>query len=80
MWGRIDAAYRLAQVLVDPARLRQRGLAPDLVAEVVERIAFGDEGRAGVRGLPRGVASSDPEGLGYLGDRGCRPLVISRGA
>lgn len=40
MWGRHDAAQRLAQLLLEPARLRQLGYGVEQVVERVEAIAF----------------------------------------
>ena len=40
MWGRHDAAQRLVQVLLDPARLRQLGMGSVDTLKEVERIAF----------------------------------------
>jgi patatin-related protein len=42
MWGRLDAAYRLVQILLNPSRLRQRRLPRDLVLQVLERVALGE--------------------------------------
>jgi patatin-related protein len=42
MWGRLDGAQRLTQVLVDPARLRQLGYSVNDAADAIEEIAFGD--------------------------------------
>lgn len=41
MWGRLDAAYRLTQVLLDPRRLRQRRLPRDAVIAVIRHVALG---------------------------------------
>jgi patatin-related protein len=41
MWGRHDAVQRLAQILLEPARLRQLGYDVEFVADSVETIAFG---------------------------------------
>lgn len=40
MWGRLDGAQRLTQVLLDPARLRQLGYSVDDALAAVEEIAF----------------------------------------
>jgi patatin-related protein len=42
MWGRHDAAQRLAQLLLEPARLRQLGYSVDEALERIETIAFKD--------------------------------------
>jgi patatin-related protein len=44
MWGRHDAVQRLAQILLEPARLRQLGYDVKFVADKVESIAFGGLG------------------------------------
>jgi patatin-related protein len=44
MWGRHDAAQRLAQLLLEPARLRQLGHSVMDVVDRVEAIAFNDLG------------------------------------
>lgn len=41
MWGRMDSAGRLCQVLLDPTRLRDRGLKPDEACELIARVALG---------------------------------------
>lgn len=40
MWGRHDAAQRLAQLLLEPARLRQLGYSAEEVRRRVEALAF----------------------------------------
>ena len=42
MWGRLDAAQRLAQLLLEPSRLRQLGYSPEGARDVVEAIALGE--------------------------------------
>ena len=42
MWGRHDAVQRLAQVMLEPARLRQLGFSAASALEAIEDIAFGD--------------------------------------
>ncbi|MEW6058899.1 MAG: patatin-like protein [Actinomycetota bacterium] len=42
MWGRLDAANRLTQVLLNPDRLRQRRLSRAAVVDVLESVALGD--------------------------------------
>ena len=44
MWGRHDAVQRLAQILLEPARLRQLGYDVKFVADTVESVAFGGLG------------------------------------
>jgi patatin-related protein len=48
MWGRLDAAYRLVQLLLDPKRLRQRRLPSAAVLSVLETIALGGDGEGPV--------------------------------
>jgi patatin-related protein len=43
MWGRLDAAYRFTQVLLNPFRLRQRRLTSGEVIALVEAAALGDQ-------------------------------------
>jgi patatin-related protein len=42
MWGRLDAAYRLTQILLDPRRLRQRRLGREDVVRVLKSAALGE--------------------------------------
>jgi patatin-related protein len=42
MWGRLDGAARLAQLLLDPARLRSLGWSSGAAADRLERAVFGD--------------------------------------
>lgn len=44
MWGRLDAAQRLPQILLEPARLRQLGYSPETAREAIEKIALGETG------------------------------------
>lgn len=44
MWGRLDGAQRLAQVLVEPWRLRQLRMGTAEAADRIERIALGEPG------------------------------------
>jgi predicted acylesterase/phospholipase RssA len=44
LWGRLDGAQRLAQVLVDPWRLRQLDLDPDHVLNELEHMVLGPRG------------------------------------
>lgn len=44
MWGRMDGAYRLSQILLDPARLRQLEYGAAEVADLLEPIVLGPEG------------------------------------
>jgi patatin-related protein len=40
MWGRLDAAQRMASVLLDPSRLRQLAFTPEALLEEIKTIAF----------------------------------------
>ena len=42
LWGRLDGAQRLAQLLIDPYRLRQRFDASEPAAVEIERLVAGD--------------------------------------
>ena len=44
MWGRLDGAARLAQMIVDPARLAQLDLSTERAFESLKAIALGPEG------------------------------------
>ena len=44
MWGRLDAAQRLAQILLEPSRLRQLGYSASSARQVIEDCALGEEG------------------------------------
>ena len=44
MWGRLDAAQRLAQILLEPSRLRQLGYSSTTACEVIEDCALGEKG------------------------------------
>jgi hypothetical protein len=44
MWGRLDGAARLAQMIVDPARLAQLGLSTERAFESLKAIALGPAG------------------------------------
>ena len=44
MWGRLDAAQRLAQILLEPARLRQLGYSPATALQAIEEVALGAAG------------------------------------
>lgn len=44
MWGRLDGAARLAQMIVDPARLAELGWTPEEATARLERVALGPEG------------------------------------
>ena len=69
MWGRLDGAYRLAQVLVDPARFRQRGLSPDQVADVIEKVTVGEEQyEQAFEGSPDAWRRAIRKELAYLSD------------
>ena len=43
MWGRLDAAQRLTQVLLEPSRLRQLGYSPASARQVIEDCALGEK-------------------------------------
>jgi patatin-related protein len=43
MWGRLDGAARITQVLLSPNRLRQLGYTAGEAAEAINRIALGDD-------------------------------------
>lgn len=78
MWGRHDAAQRLAQLLLEPARLRQLGYDVEQVLERVEAIAFAGLDAADAQtlraALPRpwdpGTARDE---LGFLDDHAATP-------
>lgn len=74
MWGRLDAAQRLPQILLEPARLRQLGYSPETACEAIEDLALGEVGSD-----ERAVLARDDwpnrwdrdaalEELGFLGD------------
>jgi hypothetical protein len=73
MWGRHDAAQRLAQVLLDPSRLRQLGRSADDVVAAVERVAFGELDAADQKALRQATPRRWDEDtarteLAFLGD------------
>jgi hypothetical protein len=87
MWGRVDGAMKLIQMLLDPARLRQLRVDAAKVADTVEAIARGPEELHEVTGEPGAIDRSQIEAeLVFLTDTGARvprflpycSLVIAR--
>lgn len=79
MWGRLDGATRLAQLIVDPARFAELRWTPDEACDFVEGVALGpdtdDESRAvladrSARGWDRDRALAE---LAFLADGNPRP-------
>lgn len=77
MWGRLDAAMRLTQVLLSPARLREGALdrnlegekAVDWAVQEIEALAVPDGGAGDVLGTPwKGEREAVRRELAYLAD------------
>lgn len=43
LWGRLDGAQRLSQVLLEPSRLRQQGFSASQAYRAIEALALGEE-------------------------------------
>lgn len=60
MWGRLDGAVRLVQILLDPARLRKLGYTAQSAFEAIEPIALGTEAGPGAENpLVQAVLAQD---------------------
>jgi patatin-related protein len=78
MWGRLDAAQRLAQVLLEPARLRQLGYGAAGALKAIQEIAFGglpeEDERVLRSATPRPWnAATAQEELAFLDDEAATP-------
>jgi patatin-related protein len=71
MWGRIDGAMKLIQVLIDPSRLRQLRIDATRVGDAIEAIAKGPEYLHEVTGEPGAIDRTRiDEELAFLRDAG----------
>lgn len=71
MWGRLDGAYRLAQVILEPARLRQLELSREQVVKQLEPVVLGE--KDGAR-----EALGDGSGRGWNRDAALAELSFLR--
>jgi hypothetical protein len=77
LWGRLDAAERLARLLLDPFRLRQLGLDASDACKAVEAAALGPEEDAATRAYLAGAgwdAAAVRKELRFLDSAWSEPL------
>lgn len=84
MWGRLDGAYRLAQVLLDPARIRQLEYGAAEFAGLLDPIVLGPESSperavlaTGERAWDRAAAEAELSFLDPRADGSVAPLPAS---